>query len=95
MAEHFSRDELNEVIKSAKRLNVELNEEEAIKWLNAIQKAADEGDKITFDDRTGVFGQNIAIWMFPEKLKQLWLYPVHLHNLSFSVILAIVIILNA
>jgi len=69
MAEHFSRDELNEVIKSAKRLNVELNEEEAIKWLNAIQKAADEGDKITFDDRTGVFGQNIAMLDFsPERL---------------------------
>ena len=67
MAEHFSQDELNEVIQSAKRLNVELNEEEAIKWLNAIQKAVNEGDKITFDERTGAFGQNIAMLDFSSE----------------------------
>ncbi len=67
MSERFSQDELNEVIQSAKRLNVELDEEEALEWLKAIQKAADEGDQITFDERTGVFGQNIAMLDFSHE----------------------------
>ncbi|MEA3326947.1 MAG: hypothetical protein U9R53_06515 [Chloroflexota bacterium] len=67
MSESFSQDELNEVIQSAKRLNVELNEEEAVEWLNAIQKAVEEGDQITFDERTGVFGQNIAMLDFSSE----------------------------
>ena len=69
MTKLFSYDELNDIIQSAKRLNVELNEEEAIEWLNAIQKAAEEGDQITFDERTGAFGQNIVMLDFsPERL---------------------------
>jgi len=67
MAKQISREELSDVIESAKRLNVELNEEEAIEWLNAIQKAAEEGDQITFDERTGAFGQNIVMLDFSSE----------------------------
>lgn len=68
MSNSYSRDELNTVINAAQRFSIELNEEEAIAWLNAIERAK-EGDDITFDERTGVFGQNIAMLDFsPNRL---------------------------
>ena len=68
MSESFTKNQLNTVIGAAQRFNIELNEEEAIAWLEAIAKAQ-EGDDITFDERTGVFGQNIAMLDFsPTRL---------------------------
>lgn len=58
------------IIESAKRLGVELNELEARDWLAAINLAKEKGDEITFDVRSGVFGQNIAMLDFsPERLE--------------------------
>ena len=69
MAQEYSQTELEKVIESAKRLNVELDEKDAVEWLQAIRTAAEDGEQITFDERTGVFGQNIAMLDFsPERL---------------------------
>ncbi len=63
MSDTFSKDKLDKVIDAAQRFDIELDEKEAIAWLEAIEKAK-EGDDITFDERTGVFGQNIAMLDF-------------------------------
>ena len=61
--------DISEIIESAKRLGVELDEQEAQAWLAAIDVAKDKGDDIVFDVRSGVFGQNIAMLDFsPERL---------------------------
>jgi hypothetical protein len=58
-----------DVIDSAKRLNVELNEEEAVEWLEAIARRKESDDDIAFCERTGVFGQNIVMLDFsPDRL---------------------------
>jgi hypothetical protein len=64
MGAEFSHESIQEVIDSAKRLNVELNETEAKEWLEAIQKAKESDDDIAFCERTGVFGQNMAMLDF-------------------------------
>ncbi len=64
MGKKYSSEELQKVIDSAKRMNVELNEKDAVEWLESIQKASDDHEAITFDERTGVFGQNIAMLDF-------------------------------
>jgi len=56
--------ELEKIIESAKRMNVELDENEAKEWLEAIQKAKDSDDDITHCERTGVFGQNVVMLDF-------------------------------
>ena len=69
MTDQNPQDALSEIVEAARRLNVELDEKEAADWLKAIQTAAEKGDEITFDERTGVFGQNIAMLDFsPERL---------------------------
>jgi hypothetical protein len=63
------KSQLSEVINSAKRLGVELDEKEAEQWLKAIDLAKEKGDEIVFDLRSGVFGQNIAMLDFsPARL---------------------------
>lgn len=51
MVDGYDKRELQDVIASAKRLNVELDEAEAVAWLDAIRNARDakDGEKITFD----------------------------------------------
>ena len=56
--------EIEKIIESAKRLNVELDENEAREWLEAIQKARDSDDDIKHCERTGVFGQNVVMLDF-------------------------------
>lgn len=69
MSPQYSRKAIQDVIGSAKRLNVELNEEEAVEWLEAIRKAKASDDDIAFCERTGVFGEHIAMLDFsPERL---------------------------
>jgi len=69
MVDSYSHKELQEVIESAKRMNVELDEAEAIGWLDAIRQTG-SGHQIVMDVRTGVFGQNIAMLDFsPERLE--------------------------
>lgn len=69
MAEAYSEQQLKEVIQSARRMNVELDEAEAKAWLNAI-RSADSGSDIVMDERAGVFGKNVAMLDFsPERLE--------------------------
>ncbi len=56
--------QLTEIMESARRLGMELDANEAEQWLRAIDLAKDKGDDITFDVRSGVFGQNIAMLDF-------------------------------
>ncbi|QRN83335.1 hypothetical protein JR338_00845 [Chloroflexota bacterium] len=66
MVDSYSREQLQEVMESAKRMKVELDEAEAIAWLDAIHKAGDSRE-IVFDERSGVFGQNIAMLDFSSE----------------------------
>ncbi len=67
MGKKYSARELRKVIESAERMNVELNEKEAREWLDAIQKASDDHEGITLNERLGVFGQNIAMLDFSSE----------------------------
>lgn len=67
MAKGYSQAALEKVIESARRLNLELDEKDAVAWLESIGKAAEDGEQIIFDERTGVFGQNIAMLDFSPK----------------------------
>jgi len=55
--------ELDQIIQSAGRLGIELDEADALQWLTAIT-AAQEEDEIVFDDRAGVFGHKISMLDF-------------------------------
>ena len=60
--------ELDQIIQSAHRLGIELDQGDALQWLTAIT-AAQQEDEIVFDDRAGVFGHKISMLDFsPEDL---------------------------
>lgn len=63
-----SREDLERIIASAKRLGVELDEEAALQWLTAV--AAESGDSdVTMDVRSGVFGHRVTMLDFsPDDL---------------------------
>ena len=67
MSKKISLTDIEQVIESAKRLNVELNIDEAKEWLKSIQGTEGAWDVIKFDERTGVFGQNITMLDFDPK----------------------------
>jgi hypothetical protein len=56
------REELNRIIESAKRLGVEVDEEEALQWLTAM--AAVQSDEISVDAKHGVYGHKISLLDF-------------------------------
>ena len=59
--------DLQRIIDSAERVGIELDEEEAEEWLKAVQTSATH--EISFDHRTGVFGNRIALLDFsPDDL---------------------------
>ena len=55
--------ELQQIIESAERLGIELNEADALQWLTAISAAQNEDD-VVFDKRTGVFGHKVSMLDF-------------------------------
>ena len=61
-----SQADLTRILESARRLGVEVKEAEALQWL-AQMAASKEGDQITLDERTGVFGHNITMLDFSDK----------------------------
>ena len=67
MGKQYSLTDIEKVVESAKRLNVELDIEEAKQWLNSIEGTKGAWDEIKFDERTGVFGQNITMLDFDPK----------------------------
>ncbi len=60
--------DLAQIIDSAKRLGIELDEEEALQWLTAIA-VAQGADDISVDVKSGVFGHKVTMLDFsPEEL---------------------------
>ncbi len=55
--------EIARIMESAQRLGVEVNEADAIQWLTNMATTK-EGDEITMDKRSGVFGHNITMLDF-------------------------------
>jgi hypothetical protein len=61
-------EEMNRIVESARRLGVELDEQEAIQWLVAISGNQDD-DNVFKDERRGIFGHRITMLDFsPERL---------------------------
>jgi hypothetical protein len=59
---------LDQIIQSAQRLGIELDEADALQWLTAISSSQQEDD-VVFDDRAGVFGHKVSMLDFsPEDL---------------------------
>ena len=57
--------DLQRIIESARRLGVEMDEEEALQWLTAM--AAEQGESsIVQDERTGVFGHKVSMLDFSD-----------------------------
>ena len=56
-----SQEQLKQILESAQRLGVELNEADALQWLAAM--AADD-DTFRFDNKTGVFGHRVSMLDF-------------------------------
>ncbi len=60
--------EMQRIIASARRLGVELNEQEAIQWLVAVSSKSAGGDVVQ-DERQGIFGHRITLLDFsPDRL---------------------------
>lgn len=60
--------DLQRILESARRLGVELDEEEAIQWLTAISAAKGSHD-VVVDTRAGVFGHSVTMLDFsPDEL---------------------------
>jgi hypothetical protein len=57
---------LNNIIESARRLGVEMDEEEALQWLTAIA-ATQASDDLVVDTRSGVFGYKVTMLDFSPK----------------------------
>ncbi|MBI3739722.1 MAG: hypothetical protein HY258_11795 [Chloroflexi bacterium] len=61
------REDLERIIESAKRLGVQIDEEEALQWLTAM--AASHADEVQVDAKHGVYGQRISLLDFsPQDL---------------------------
>jgi hypothetical protein len=58
--------ELARILESAHRLGVEIKEADALQWLTNMA-AGKEGDEITIDSRSGVFGHNITMLDFSQQ----------------------------
>lgn len=56
--------DLQNIIASAQRLGVELDETEALQWITAMAAAQSETSEITVDSRSGVFGHKIVMLDF-------------------------------
>ncbi|MCJ7733342.1 MAG: hypothetical protein MUP11_02240 [Anaerolineales bacterium] len=65
MAENESipQQELEQMINSAKRLGIEVNEADALKWLTAIA-ATQQEDEVVYNVREGVFGHKVSMLDF-------------------------------
>jgi hypothetical protein len=60
--------DLERIIESARHAGLEFKEEEAARWLHGIEQAA-QGDEVTLDHRSGVFGHRVVMLDFsPDDL---------------------------
>lgn len=56
--------EIDQIIRSARALGVEMDEQEAIQWLTAIAAMDHESAALSVDQLSGVFGHRIALLDF-------------------------------
>lgn len=56
--------QLSQIIESARRLGVEMDEEEALQWLTAIAAIKAREPEIMIDEGTGVFGHKVSMLDF-------------------------------
>ncbi|MFO7943414.1 MAG: hypothetical protein R6U51_03845 [Anaerolineales bacterium] len=61
-----NQQDTSRIIESAQRLGIELNEDEAAQWMEAIS-TSQEGEDVVFDRRSGVFGHKVSMLDFSEK----------------------------
>lgn len=59
-------DELERILQSAARLDVEMDEEEALQWLAAMA-AGQGGGNVVLDHRSGVFGHKVTLLDFSDE----------------------------
>ncbi len=59
------QEELEHIIESARRLGVEIDEEEALQWLTAMASA--QVDEVTVDAKHGVYGHKVTLLDFDPK----------------------------
>jgi hypothetical protein len=59
--------DLERIITSARRLGVEMDEEEALQWLTAIAASQKSGDDVVVDVRSGVFGHRVSMLDFSSE----------------------------
>jgi hypothetical protein len=59
--------DLKRIIESAKRLGVDIKEDEALQWLTSMAAAGKDGESITMNTRSGVFGHSISMLDFSDK----------------------------
>ena len=62
----MSESDLSRIIESAARAGIELDEDEARRWLEAASAEAPDGD-LSVDARTGVFGHRLVMLDFSEE----------------------------
>lgn len=55
---------LQQIMESAQRLGIELDEEDAANWLAAVEASAEDGTLITLDEKSGVFGHRVTMLDF-------------------------------
>jgi hypothetical protein len=58
------QEDLRQIVASAGRLGVELDEAEALAWLSAMAAASAGAGDVTFDTETGVFGHRVTMLDF-------------------------------
>jgi hypothetical protein len=64
MSDHIDpAEDLQRIVESARRLGIELDEQEALNWLTTMAVEHGEGD-VTFDATTGVFGHRVSMMDF-------------------------------
>jgi hypothetical protein len=64
MSQPAPKEDLHRIIESARRLGVEIDEEEALQWLTAM--AAERDESVVMDKRTGVFGHKVSMLDFSD-----------------------------
>lgn len=60
-------EDLQRIIASARRLGIEMEEEEAIQWLTAMAASKAAGEDVVVDIRSGVFGHKVTLLDFSPR----------------------------
>lgn len=63
-AENKPADEVKNILASARKLGVELDETDALQWLTAMASTSSQGSEVIVDMQSGVFGHRISLLDF-------------------------------